>query len=122
VSNNPYLLTRAGGFGYRPSIATGQLGIATASATGRLRWSQWNAPSFEVESGTPVPVGVDGEALVLDPPLRFTMRPGALRVRLPTQAFGYSPAARRSSSAWSAITDLLTLAFGRHAGAPRTPG
>ena len=38
---------------------------------------------FEVRSTAPVPVGLDGEALILDPPLRFASLPGALRVRLP---------------------------------------
>ena len=33
-------------------------------------------------SGGPVEVGVDGEALMMDPPLRFVVRPGALTVRL----------------------------------------
>jgi hypothetical protein len=30
-----------------------------------------------------IPVGVDGEALVLDTPVRCTVRPAALRVRVP---------------------------------------
>ena len=35
-----------------------------------------------------IPVGVDGEALVLDTPVRCTVRPGALRVRVPRQRPG----------------------------------
>jgi hypothetical protein len=30
-----------------------------------------------------IPVGVDGEALVLDTPVRCTIRPAALRIRVP---------------------------------------
>jgi hypothetical protein len=30
-----------------------------------------------------IPVGVDGEALLLDPPVRCTVQPAALRVRVP---------------------------------------
>jgi hypothetical protein len=30
-----------------------------------------------------IPVGVDGEALLLDTPVRCTIRPAALRVRVP---------------------------------------
>ena len=41
-----------------------------------------------------MPVGVDGEALILDQPLVFTARPGALRVRLPRRTLRLSPAAR----------------------------
>ena len=44
--------------------------------------------------GRSVPVGVDGEALTLGPPLVFTSRPGALRVRLPRRTLRRSPAAR----------------------------
>ena len=38
---------------------------------------------FEVDSGGPVDAGIDGEAVQLPPPLRFAIRPGALRIRLP---------------------------------------
>jgi hypothetical protein len=41
-----------------------------------------------------VEVGIDGEALTLQPPLRFVIRPGALTVRLPRIAVRRSPAAR----------------------------
>ena len=42
----------------------------------------------------PVEIGVDGEALTLQPPLHFVIRPGALTVRLPRTAPRRSPAAR----------------------------
>ena len=32
-------------------------------------WRQWAAPTFVVDSSGPVEAGVDGEALLLDPPL-----------------------------------------------------
>jgi len=57
-------------------------------------WVEWSAPRFEVASGAPVQLGVDGEALIMDPPLVFASRPGALRVRLPRRALRASPAAR----------------------------
>lgn len=46
----------------------------------------WEPTAFEVDSGGPIDVGMDGEALQLPAPLRFTIRPGALRVRLPREA------------------------------------
>jgi diacylglycerol kinase family enzyme len=114
VSNNPYVLTPVGGFGYRRSISTGQLGVvATDMAAGPAVWSEWTVPTFEVESASPIDAGVDGEALVLDPPLQFRIRPGALRVRIPHNAFGYSPAARRSTSPLTAFTDLIAVVLGR---------
>jgi hypothetical protein len=41
-----------------------------------------------------VEIGIDGEALALQTPLRFVIRPGALTVRLPRTAPRRSPAAR----------------------------
>ena len=43
---------------------------------------------LRVEADHPVPAGIDGEALVLDPPLRFRIRPGVLRVRIAHTAPG----------------------------------
>jgi diacylglycerol kinase family enzyme len=54
------------------------------------------ALEFEVRASAPVAVGLDGEALVLTPPLRFVSLPGALRVRVPRRASGLSPAGARS--------------------------
>ena len=39
-------------------------------------------------------IGIDGEALLMDPPLVFESLPGALRVRLPRRAVRPSRAAR----------------------------
>ena len=58
-------------------------------------------------------VGLDGEALVLDPPIRFRTMPGALRVRLPVHAPGYSPAAAVPTKGWAIITAVLQTAAGR---------
>ena len=113
VSNNPYqLVPTGGGLGTRERIDGGVLGLVTVTITdaaqasrflalqaaGQARrfsgWAEWTAPSFEIRSDAPVPVGVDGEALILDPPLVFTVRPMALRVRLPRRTLRRSPAAR----------------------------
>ncbi|HET9723687.1 MAG TPA: diacylglycerol kinase family protein [Actinomycetota bacterium] len=129
VSNGPYGRT-LGGRGTRPRLDTGELGIValiipddragrrflSALATGRPErypgLTSWSTPSFEVTSTGPVPVGLDGEALELEPPLRFSSRPGALRVRLPRHAIGSSPAGR--ARGWrSTIPDLLQTALGR---------
>jgi hypothetical protein len=76
-------------------------------------WREWTGNRFEVDSDRPVEVGVDGEALVLDPPLLFESQPGALAVWLPRAALPLSPAARavrvltRSTAA-----DLVSVAAG----------
>ncbi len=110
VSNNPYQLRRLGGAGTRPHLDTGRLGIFAARMRGaggvaklvtlgtigqHRRFGgvlQWSSLEFEVHSGAPVAVGLDGEALVLEPPLRFVSLPGALRVWVPRHARGISPA------------------------------
>ena len=130
VSNNPYELTHLSGAGTRPRLDTGQLGIVAArvrSASdvaelvtletigrpqrfrGLLEWSQ---PEFEVRSSSSVAVGLDGEALMLEPPLRFVSLPGALRVWLPRHA-GVSPAAAAVSFARKDLKRLLRVATGK---------
>jgi diacylglycerol kinase family enzyme len=113
ISNNPYQLVPAGGgLGTRERIDRGVLGVVTVTVTdaaqasrflaleaaGQPRrfsgWAEWTVPRFEIRSDAPVPVGVDGEALILHPPLVFTLRPAALRVRLPRRTLRRSPAAR----------------------------
>ncbi|HEY7961739.1 MAG TPA: diacylglycerol kinase family protein [Solirubrobacteraceae bacterium] len=130
VSNNPYRLTSLAGAGTRERLDTGLLGVVAArvrSATdvSRLvalemagqvgRFSglmSWRAAEFEVRSGGPVEVGLDGEALVLAPPLCFTSMPGALRVRLP-RAVGLAPGARAAALNTEHLGALLRVALGR---------
>ena len=45
-----------------------------------------DTPEFQVSSGGPVDVGLDGEAVTLEPPLVFESLPSALRVRTNDQA------------------------------------
>ena len=122
VSNNPYRLGRALASGTRPRIDGGELGVAVlkaqqeqTSSPGRRhrRWQQWSAPAFEVTSSQPVPVGVDGEALVLEPPLRFASRPGALRVRIAPQHPGASPSAALPEGLPQVLGRLFAVAAGR---------
>jgi diacylglycerol kinase family enzyme len=115
VSNNSYRLGTFIGSGTRPSIDDGELGVAVAEVTsnevrGRGRFRQWTAPTFEVRSDGPVPAGVDGEALLLDPPLRFTIRPGALRVRIAAQHPGASPSAAAPDSMLDGARKLFHIA------------
>jgi diacylglycerol kinase family enzyme len=129
VSNNPYELTHLSGAGTRERIDTGMLGIVAARVRGTdvsklvalelvgraghyPGLLSWSAPEFEVRSGGPVEIGLDGEALVLDPPLRFASLPGALRVRLPRRA-GLSPAARAVALTTDSLGMLLRVAAGR---------
>ena len=132
VSNNPYQLDHPGGRGTRERIDLGVLGIVAArvgdasearrfaalQAAGQLRrftgWMEWSSPRFEVSSGGPVEIGIDGEALRMDPPLVFESLPGVLRVRLPATGIRPSPAARtvRVLSS-STIAELGRAVLGR---------
>jgi diacylglycerol kinase family enzyme len=46
-------------------------------------WLELGRAHFEVDSTVPLTVEVDGEAVLLDPPIRFRILPRALRVRIP---------------------------------------
>jgi diacylglycerol kinase family enzyme len=133
VSNNPYQLKRLRGVGTRPRMDTGHLGIfatrmhnarsvaklVTLGTIGQHRRFgsalQWSSVDFEIQSGALVAVGLDGEALMLAPPLRFLSLPGALRVRVPRHAHGISPARRAVPLTPRNVWALTRIAAGRPA-------
>jgi diacylglycerol kinase family enzyme len=143
VSNNPYQMRRFRGTGTRPRLDTGHLGVFVARLRGaggvaRLvtfgtigrslgserqhrRFSgvlQWSCLEFEIRASAPVAVGLDGEALVLAPPLRFVSLPGALRVRVPRHATGVSPAGGAVTLTRRNLSALLRIAAGKPTVAP----
>jgi hypothetical protein len=72
---------------------------------------QWSTPSFEVRSDGPVAAGIDGEAVKLEPPVRFRTRPRALRVRIAPQHPGASPSAAIPADPQGAIRALARIAI-----------
>jgi diacylglycerol kinase family enzyme len=114
ISNDPYRLGRAIASGTGPRMDAGVLGItvlgAGAAGEGQKRVQQWSAPSFEVRSDGPVAAGIDGEALKLDPPLRFCTKPQALRVLIAPQHPGASPSANIPEGPWDAIRAVTHMA------------
>jgi diacylglycerol kinase family enzyme len=115
VSNDPYRLGRVLGSGTRPRLDTGRLGIAVIGAHNPDgdgdRIQEWTAESFEVGSDRQVAVGIDGEAMQLDPPLRFTTRPHALRVLIAPGHPGASPSARMPEGPWAGVRALTHAAL-----------
>ena len=112
VSNNPYTVDDFAGLGRRPRLDRGRLGVialtvdSTADALRLLRGrnatpvTMLTAHEAVIEAGgEPVPVGVDGEALLLDTPLVARIRPGALRVRVPRDRPGVRAA--RAALDWA---------------------
>jgi len=140
VSNNPYKLDRVGGFGTRAAMDTGQLGLVdvqvdspsefralvASQAAGRAQsypgWVEWTAERFQLDSGDLVEIGVDGEALQLEPPLVFTSRPGALRVRRPHHAPGRAPAAVAVNLDVATLAALAEVVAGRQPDVAGAPG
>ena len=78
------------------ALDTGRLGIVILGVPGDIPLRPgraWTAPRLEVSAPAAVHAGVDGEAVDLSPPLRFAIRPTALRVRISSRHPGASPSA-----------------------------
>ena len=121
VSNNRYRLGRAVGSGTRPRIDDGLLGITVVGAArgrgtdggGAQRpWREWTAPEFDVDSDDPIAAGIDGEAVTLEAPLHFYIRPAVLRVRIARDHPGASPSALEPEGLWDSVRVLARLAAG----------
>ena len=112
ISNNSYRLGRLLGSGTRPALDRGRLGIAVIGSgeEGRGPLRIWSLPSLEIDSDEPIALGLDGEAVALDPPLRFVSHPQALRVRIARQHPGCSPSAGLPDGAWDGLTMLVRFA------------
>ncbi len=84
VSNNPYQLDPLGTQGTRGTMDGGTLGVVVVPDGPPLgRWREWTTVRFEIDSGATIDVGLDGEAVRLEPPLRFESLAAALRIRTP---------------------------------------
>jgi hypothetical protein len=119
ISNNPYRLGPTIGSGTRPRLDTGLLGVvdfhppAVGARSVAARWRELRAAELEIESEGPIPIGVDGESMVLEPPLRFRIRPKALRVRIARSHPGASPSADMPRGPVSALKVLLRIWAGQ---------
>ena len=126
VSNNPYENSGLSGVGRRARLDRGTLGVVAVrvdtarQAVGLLNGAhqrgllQTQARQVQVSSDQPtVPVGIDGESVHLSTPVRCTVRPGALRVRLPRERPGVRPP--QGHLDWAS---LWGLAVGRSTSGP----
>ena len=95
VANNPYALEHAVARETRAKLDSGRLGVVVLDRPAPHRIDRaWTATSLDVAAPGPVHAGRDGEALTLEPPLPFAIRPLALRVRISTRHPGASPSAQ----------------------------
>jgi diacylglycerol kinase family enzyme len=102
VANNAYPLTTMADLGTRTRLDEGLLhayvieavdrrallALLAKTARGRAEeakgWTEWAASSFRVDSAHPrIHTAIDGEPVVLEPPLEFAIRPRELRVLVP---------------------------------------
>jgi diacylglycerol kinase family enzyme len=96
VSNNVYGMGDIAGLGRRARLDRATLGLFAVTVTSAVQaaglvrgtssrgLTRLAGREVVVDADTAqIPVGVDGEALVLDTPVRCTVRPAALRVRVP---------------------------------------
>ncbi|MDX8141751.1 diacylglycerol kinase family protein [Lentzea sp. BCCO 10_0061] len=118
VSNNPYGSSDLAGLGRRPRLDGGVLGVLAvtvrdaAEAAGLLRGRRRSdavvlrtAAEVVITADTPLlPVGVDGEAVMMTTPVRCVVRPGALRVRVPRHRPGVPRA--RPELDWTRLRKL----------------
>jgi diacylglycerol kinase family enzyme len=118
VSNNPYETDDIAGLGRRTRLDTGLLGVVgvhvqgAAQAAALLRpagrqgsLTALTACEVVVDSDRPqIPVGIDGEAVMLPVPVRCTIAPGALRVRVPADRPGVPVPAPRLT--WARLAHL----------------
>ena len=120
ISNNQYRLGTVLGSGTRPRLNHGVLGITvlapiaedgTGSPARRLTMEQWTASDFVISADEQTPAGIDGEAVELEPPLRFQIRAGALRVRIAPSHPGASPSALLPAGAVETIAVLGRFAL-----------
>ena len=132
VSNNPYGMGDLAGLGRRARLDTGLLGVvaitvdSAAMAAGLLSGSRAKgvrslvAHEVVVDSDDPeIPVGIDGESVLMPTPVRVSIRPLALRVRVPRNRPGV-PAERPPVDRALLRRQALTLRhLARQDGQPR---
>jgi diacylglycerol kinase family enzyme len=124
VSNNVYRTDS----GQRPRLDRGELGVLAVTVHGalgaaRLIGRRGRSRALTVRTAheavidadaAAVPVGVDGEALVLPTPVRCLIRPGALRVRVPRHRPGVPTPPPQLD--WARLRRLALSGGGRPAG------
>ncbi|MFC8513828.1 diacylglycerol/lipid kinase family protein [Streptomyces sp. NPDC057257] len=122
VSNNPYARADPLAGGRRPRLDSGRLGVIAVRVEGAAQAAEvvllgeraagitsLTARQVVVKAEEElIAVAVDGEALTLPPPVVCTVRPGALRVRVPRHRPGAPYVA--PSVDWRRV---VRLAFGR---------
>jgi hypothetical protein len=120
VSNNPYETGDIAGLGKRARLDTGALGVVAVDVeSARQAVALLNRRSDHgltvltaheviVDSDEPeMPVGIDGETVLMRTPVRCAVRPGALKVLVPRDRPGVR--APRPALDWSRLWQLASF-------------
>ncbi|GAA2760854.1 diacylglycerol/lipid kinase family protein [Actinopolymorpha rutila] len=117
VSNNAYATSDIAGLGRRPRLDTGGLGViavtvdSAAQAAELLRGrgvTVLTADEVVVNADAPkIPVGIDGETVTMPTPVRCTIQPRALRVRVPRNRPGVRSA--KPQLDWPTLRQLASF-------------
>jgi hypothetical protein len=104
VSNNPYEMTDIAGLGRRARLDAGTLGVVAVTVNNALQAAMLlrgahgqglttlTAGEVVVDADvSEIPVGIDGETVMMATPVRCTIQPRALRVRVPRDRAGTRP-------------------------------
>jgi len=136
VSNNPYEGGDIAGLSRRSRLDTGMLGIVAVTVNSALQaatllrgargqgLTTLAADEVVVDADAPqIPVGIDGETVMMPTPVRCTIRPKVLRVRVPRDRPGVPPP--KAALDWPKLRQLASFrsssALASGHGAP-TPG
>ncbi len=120
VSNGPYALNDIAGLGRRARLDAGALGVVAVTVNNALQAAALlrgargqglttiTAGEVVVDADVPeIPVGIDGETVMMATPVRCAVRPKALRVRVPRNRPGVRPP--KPELAWPALRQLASF-------------
>jgi len=120
VSNNPYEGGDIAGLSRRSRLDTGTLGVVAVTVNSALQaatllrgargqgLTTLTADEVVVDAeATEIPVGIDGETVIMPTPVRCAIRPKVLRVRVPRDRPGVLPP--RAALDWPALVKLASF-------------
>ena len=117
VSNNAYEMSDIAGLGHRARLDVEMLGVVVVTVNSAMRAvgllggggvMVLTADEAVVDADVPeIPVGIDGETVMVPTPVRCAIRPRTLRVRVPRDRPGVRPPKPRID--WAALRALASL-------------
>ena len=117
VSNNPYQGGDIAGLSRRARLDTGTLGVVAVTVDSAVQAVELlggrgvtvlTAGEVVVDADeTEIPVGIDGETIIMPTPVRCAIQPRALRVRVPRDRPGVRPA--KPALDWQTLRQLASF-------------